>query len=124
MIPGQNILNMAFTMIAKQTITYYQFISRSPNSVGQDVTIYAAGISMTGSFQPVPRKLYREYGLDLQKRYSTFYTSNNLLDINRDVSGDQIAFNGRRFQVQSDNDWFAQDGWKGVLCIDLGADNV
>lgn len=123
MIPGQNILNMAFTMIAKQTVTYYKFISRSPNSVGQDVTVYAAPVAMTGSFQAVPRKMYRELGLDLQKGYSTFYTSNNLLDIARDVSGDQIAFNGRRFQVQSNNDWFAQDGWKGVLCVDLGADN-
>lgn len=123
MIPGQNLLNMCLTLIAKQVITYYQFESRAPNAVGQDITTYLSPVSIVGSFQAVPRKLYREYGLDLQKDFSTFYTSNNLLDITRDVSGDQIVYNGRRYQVESDNDWYAQDGWKGVLCVDLGADN-
>lgn len=120
MIPGQNILNMALTVIAKQQITYYQFVSRTPNIIGQDVTTYAAPVTLVGSWQPVPRKLYITYGLDLQKDYFTFYTSNNLLDITRDVSGDQISFMGRRYQVESDNDWFQLDGWKGVLCVDLG----
>lgn len=124
MIPGQNLLNMCLTVIAQQTIQYYQFVSRTPNAVGQDVTTYASVINLVGSWQPVPRKLYRIYGLDLQKDYFTFYTSNNLLDITRDVSGDQISFMGRRYQVESDNDWFQLDGWKGVLCVDLGADNV
>jgi hypothetical protein len=124
MIPGQNLLNMCLTLIHKQTVQYYQFVSRETNSVGQDITTYASPIILVGSFQPVPRKLYELYGLDLQKDYSTFYTSNNLLDITRDVSGDQIAYIGRRYQVESDNDWFSQDGWKGVLCVDLGADNA
>jgi hypothetical protein len=123
-IPGQNLLNMALQIIARQTIAYYQYASRTLNAVGQDVTTYASPVNITGSWQPVPRKLYIEYGLDLQKDYFTFYTSNNLLDITRDVSGDQIAFRGRRYQVESDNDWFQLDGWKGVLCVDLGADNV
>ena len=124
MIPGQNILNMASQLIVFQTIQYYQFESRSLNAIGQDVTIYHPSIDLKGSWQPVPRKLYIIYGLDLQKDYFTFYTSNNLLDITRDVSGDQISFMGRRYQVESDNDWYQLDGWKGVLCVDLGADNV
>ena len=123
-IPGQNLLNMALTLIAKQTIQYYQFNARSLNSVGQWLTTYDSVINLVGSWQPVPRQLYEKYGLDLQKDYFTFYTSNNLLDITRDVSGDQIAFMGRRYQVESDNDWYQLDGWKGVLCVDLGADNV
>lgn len=121
-IPGQNILNMALTVIWRQTLMYYQYVSRSLNSVGQDVTVYASPVELVGSWQPVPRKLYVIYGLDLQKDYFTFYTSNNLLDITRDVSGDQISFMGRRYQVESDNDWYQLDGWKGVLCVDLGAD--
>lgn len=121
MIPGQNLLNMAFSLIAKQVVMYYQYSSRATNSVGQDVTVYLPPVTMYGSFQAVPRKLYELYGLNLQKKYNTFYTSNNVLDVNRNVSGDQIVYNGRRFQVESDNDWFAQDGWVGVLCIDIGA---
>ena len=124
MIPGSNLLNMALTLIHKQVVQYYQYVSRTPNSVGQDITTYAAPISMYGSFQAVRRELYETYGLDLQKDYSTFYTSNNVLDVTRNVSGDQLVYQGRRYQVESDNDWYAQDGWKGVLVVDLGADNA
>jgi hypothetical protein len=121
-IPGQNILNMALTLINRQTVQYYQFESRALNSVGQDVTTYASVVNLVGSWQPVPRKMYIQYGLNLQKDYYTFYTSNNLLDVTRDVSGDQVAFMGKRYQVESNNDWFQLDGWKGVLCVDQGAD--
>jgi len=121
-IPGQNILNMALQIIQEQIIQYYQYESRSLNSIGQDVTVYAAPVNIVGSWQPVPRKLYLAYGLDLQKDYFTFYTSNNILDITRDVSGDQVSFRGRRYQVESDNDWYQLDGWKGILCVDLGPD--
>lgn len=124
MIPGQNLLNMCLTLIAKQSVTYYRFLSRTANSVGQDITTYASPVTIYGSFQAVPRNLYMQLGLDLQKDYSTFYTSNDVLDITRDVSGDQLVYDGRRYQVESNNDWFTQDGWKGILVVDLGASNV
>ena len=119
-IPGQNLLNMALTIIAKQTLSYYQFVSRGLNAVGQDITVYASPINLVGSWQPVPRNLYEVYGLDLQKDYFTFYSSNNILDIQRDISGDQVVFMGKRYQVESSNDWYQLDGWKGMLCVDLG----
>lgn len=122
-VPGMNLLNMALTVIQRQTITYYQYNGRSLNLVGQDVATYASPVDIAGSFQPVPRNLYMQYGLDFQKDYYTFYSSNNLLDITRDVSGDQIVFNNKRFQVESGNDWFQLDGWKGVLVCNIGADN-
>lgn len=122
MIPGSNLLNMAFSIIAKQSIIYYFANGRTLNNVGQDVTTYDVGIQVLGSFQPVPRKLYQVYGLDLQKSYFTFYASKNIFDVNRDISGDQISFKGDRFQCESNNDWFAIDGWKGVLCVHIGPD--
>jgi hypothetical protein len=121
MIPGQNLLNMCLTLIAKQSIIYYRFVSRAPNAVGQDITTYAAPVTIVGSFQAVPRKEYYLYGLNLQKNYSTFYSSNNVLDVSRDVSGDQLTYNGLRYQVESNNDWYAQDGWKGILVVEIGA---
>lgn len=114
--PGSNLLKQALTVINPQFVTYYRAASRAINSIGQFVTTYAAGTVIRGSFQAVPRKLYMAYGLDLQKSYYTFYTLNDLIDIQRDVSNDQLVYNGLRYQVESDNDWFAQDGWKGVLC--------
>ena len=122
-IPGMNLLNMALTVIQRQTVQYYQYSGRSLNAVGQDVTTYLSPVDIVGSWQPVPRNLYMVYGLDLQKDYYTFYTSNNVLDVTRDVSGDQVAFKGRRYQVESENDWYQLDGWTGVLCVNLGADN-
>jgi hypothetical protein len=124
MIPGQNLLRMASTMIVQQNLSYYQAENRTLNSIGQYVTTFAPPIRMRGNWQPVPRQLYEVYGLDLQKDYYTFYTSNNVLDLDRDITADQLAFNGELFQVESDNDWFALDGWKGVLCVHIGADDA
>jgi hypothetical protein len=124
MIPGANLLNMAFRIIAQENVVYYRDLGRIQNIIGQDVTEYDPGTKMSGSFQPVPRNLYTVYGLDFQKSYYTFYTSNNLLDLARNISGDQIAFNGQRYQCESANDWFMIDGWKGVLCIHIGNDNA
>ena len=120
--PGSNLLNQALTVIARQQVVYYKMTGRTLNDVGQDVTSYALGTTLRGSFQPVPRNLYPIYGLDLQKTYYTFYVPSNVLDIGRDVSGDQIAFNDDRFQCESNNDWFSIDGWKGILCVRIGID--
>ena len=120
-IPGMNILNMALAVIAKQTIQYYQYTGRALNDLGQDVATYAAPVDIFGSWQPVPRNLYVVLGLDLQKDYFTFYSSNNILDITRDVSGDQLMYDGRRYQVESNVDWYNLDGWKGILCVNIGS---
>lgn len=119
-IPGENVLAYAFQAIAQTTIIYYQFVSRSLNSIGQDVAVYDSPVSLMGSWQPVQRNLYQSLGLDFQKDYYNFYVQSDLLDINRDVSGDQIVFNGRRFQCQSNTEWFQIDGWQAVLCVDIG----
>lgn len=124
MIPGQNLLNMAFRIIAQQSLVYYHYLGRTQNSVGQDVSQYSDGKSIVGSFQPVPRVLYQTLGLDLQKEYWTFYTSNNVTDIGRNTAGDQIAFNGQRYQCESDNDWYFIDGWKGSLFVHIGIDSA
>jgi hypothetical protein len=118
-VPGSNILNTAMRAIAKQSFTYYAFLSRTPNQIGQDVTKYDSPMTMQGSVQPVPRTLYQAYGLDFQRYYLNFYVSKSVLDVSRDISGDQIAFNGRRFQCMSKTDWFGQDGWVAVLAIEV-----
>ena len=40
MIPGSNLLNMALSVIAKQTVAYYQANGRALNAVGQYVTTF------------------------------------------------------------------------------------
>jgi hypothetical protein len=121
-IPGQNLLNMALTVIAKQPLTYYQFAGRIQNDIGQDITTYNPPRLIYGSWQPVPRKLYEQYGLDWNRDYFILYTSNNTIDVGRDVSGDQVAFDGQRYQCESNTEWFRLDGWNGILCVHIGDD--
>ena len=121
-IPGSNLLDMALTIINGVYVDYYKFISRSLNVVGQDISTYDNPVSIYGSWQPVPRSLYEKYGLDLNKTYITFYTKNTIVDIQRGVSGDQIVFNGNRYQVESENEWTPIDGWTGVLICLLQGD--
>ena len=119
--PGSNILAQALKVIKPQTLQYFKYLGRTVNSVGQYVTAYEPVVNIRGSFQPVDKKLYAQYGLDLQKDYFTFYTLNNLLDITRDVSNDQLGYQGSRYQCESNVEWFTLDKWKAVLCCRLGA---
>lgn len=115
-IPGANLLRMALTIIAPQGITYYAPVSRALNDIGQYITTYAAPIVIEGSFQPVQRQLLQSMGLDLQKSYYVFYSSFDLQDVERDTSpGLLVDLRGEVLQIESDTDWFTQDGWKGVL---------
>lgn len=124
MIPGSNLLNMAFSVIGKQTVSYLRATGETVNAIGYKVPTFATAVSIQGSFQPVPRRLYQVYGLDMEKNYATFYTSLNVQDIQRAKQGDVVEFNNVRWLCQSENDWFAVDGWTGVLLVDIGPAGV
>jgi hypothetical protein len=119
LIPGSNLLQTALSILARQSFQYYAFQSRSPNAIGQDVTTYNPPVTMTGSVQPVPRSLYQSYGLDFQRNYVNVYVPQAILDIARDVSGDQIAFQGATYQCVSRTPWVGIDGWDAVLCVQV-----
>lgn len=114
-----NLLNVALSVVGRQSFNYIAFTSRTPNAVGQDVATYAAPVALTGSVQPVPRSLYQQYGLDFQRDYLIFYVSQNAIDVTRDVSGDQMQFNGNLYQCVSETDWFPMNGWTAILCVKI-----
>ncbi len=118
-VPGSNLLNRAMQLLGKQSFSYYAFSARAPMANGVLVPFYSAPVTLTGSIQAVPRRLYEIYGLDLQKYYYTVYVSQNVLDVARDVSGDQIMFNSLRLQCESKTDWFAMDGWDAILAVQV-----
>jgi hypothetical protein len=115
--PGSNLLLSALKVIQRQALQYFKAQPRTLNQVGQDVVMYDAPIQVFGSFQPVPKSMYEQYGLDFTKDYFIFYSLNDITDVHRDVSGDQIEYNGRRFQCESNTEWFSLDYWKAILCI-------
>lgn len=122
MIPGSNLLNMAMGLIATQPVTWIRSTGRTQNALGQWVTAYAEPVVIRASFQPLDGAKYETLGLDLEKRYFVLYTSAAVKSIERDESPDLVQFSGRRYQCEADaGDWLAIDGWRGVLCIDVGA---
>jgi hypothetical protein len=120
MIPGSDLLDFALRIIGTQTVQYIKTNGRTLNSIGQYIPSFDDPVNVNGSMQPIPRYRYEMYGLDFDKNYYTFYVSDDFIGTDRDVSGDQIIFNNNLFQVQSTNDWFAEDGWQGVLCVMIG----
>ncbi len=114
-----NVLNMAMKVVGKQTFTYFKFRNRVTNYIGTDDSIFEAPVSVQGQVQAVPRNLYEIYGLDLQRTYLTFFISKAILDVERDVSGDQIQFGSERYQCLSETDWHAINGWTQVLAVKI-----
>ncbi|ENU3061693.1 hypothetical protein MLT67_12180 [Escherichia coli] len=121
MIPGSNLLNVALRVIGSQTLEYHAYTGRQTNAAGYDVAAYADPVPISGSFQPVPRAQYANLGLDYQKTYWNFYASADLLDVARDVSGDQLSFNGARYQCESITPWRSIDGWNAMLCSEIAS---
>jgi len=117
--PGSNTLRMALSIQGKQAISYRSFLSRSVNANGNYVSAFNDPVTIYGSVQPLQRSLYQQLGLDFQKNYVTLYVTKSVADVKRGTSGDQFDFNGRTWQLLSNLDWFAVDGWSGVLCVEV-----
>ena len=118
-VPGSNLLTMALSVIAAQQITYLAYVSRETNSIGNQVTTYAAPTVIRGSIQPVPRSLMQTLGLDFQRHYVNIFVPNSVIDIARDVTSDQFQFAGATYQGLSLTRWFDVDGWNQVLAIEV-----
>lgn len=120
MIPGSNLLRRASQLIRLQDVSLRAWVSNT-KAIGVDVPTYAAAVTVKASVQAVSRAMYTLFGLDLQKNYIMVYCSTPLRDLDRNGTCDQIDFGGRRYNVQSNTNWMAQDGWRGSICIDTGA---
>lgn len=119
--PGSNLLNKALQLIKPQTVRYFQWATRTIAATGRFVSTFAPGVdALQGSLQAVPLTRYASIGLDLQKRYTSWFVSTHVVGVDRDRAGDQYEYNGRRYEVVAETDWFVQDGWVCVIGIDVG----
>ena len=110
---------MALSVVGKQSFTYLKYLSRTLNDIGLDVPVYDIPRQLSGQIQAAPKQLFQQYGLDFQKNLLLFYVSKDILDVTRDISGDQIKFAGKTFQVLSDTPWFDINGWDGVAAVQI-----
>ena len=126
MIPGLNILSEALRLINPQTVKFFKTTNRTKTPAGLFVAAFAAGVDVAqGSLQAVPRTRYQVLGLELSKKYVTWFVpSVAVAGLERGTSGDQFEYNGERFQAESVTDWAGQDGWLEVLGVKIGAANA
>ena len=117
MIPGSNLLNQAFSLIAQQPVTYYAAQPRTVNTIGMLQPAYAAGVATTGSVQPVPRSMYERLGLDWAKNYVTVYVPQSVVSVGRNTSGDYIVFNNNRYNIEAQTAWQPIDGWSAFIAV-------
>lgn len=124
MIPGSNLLALALTVIAPQSVQWFAYTGSAIGPTGLNLATYAAPVTLKRtSVQPVNRNRYEAYGLDWNKSYITIYATDGQplpVQHNPDGDGDVIEWNGRRYQVVGDTPWSALDHWTGLLCVDIG----
>ena len=121
MIPGINVLGIAFGAIAQQTVQHLVAAGRTQNAVGAWVTSYANPVSLRASWQPVDAKKYEQLGLAMAKVYHNIWLRAPVDGIQRGESPDRFIHGGRLHEVVDVRDWYGQDGWVEILVIDIGA---
>lgn len=112
-----NLLNKALRLIPSQSVQWYQFVSSTTGGNGLDVSTFAVPVTVTGSFQPVPRNMYEQLGLELNKDYCNFFTSAAFGDLTRDIAGDEFVFAGDRYKVMSNTEWQPVNGWQSSMAV-------
>mgnify|MGYP001563473218 FL=1 len=120
MSPGSDLLDIAFGLIGTQIIHYRNFESRVKNAQFQWVPAFGEFFEMEASVQRVPRSQYIKFNLEFQRNYVQVYASYDMIDLDRDTTGDQFTYNKRLYQLESQGTWFAQDGWATCLAVDIG----
>ena len=119
LIPGANLLGMALRVINPQGVAWQHFTGRVRNAGGSYVNTYAAVVNITGSFQPISRERYGLLGLDLAKNYGVLFTLAAVQALKRDGAGDLVTYNGKLYQIESEQDWTGQDGWASFTCVEV-----
>lgn len=117
-----DLLDLALSVIPSQTVNYYKALSTTKTPAGFIQPAFAARVVVErGSVQAVSRSKYAYLGLELSKKYVTWFVPQvDVIALERNTSGDQFEYNGERFQAESVTDWFAQDGWLEVLAVKIG----
>lgn len=120
LVPGMNLLGVALGAIRGQLVGYHAWEGRAPDPKGILKDVFAARVEIPGSMQPVSRDRVQFLGLDASKSYATLYAPGVAHPVSRDRGADKFDFNGRMYAAEGKTDWTAQDGWNGVLLVDVG----
>lgn len=112
-----NVLKTALRMIPLEPIIYSKFQSRAINDIGIEENNYNTPITIRASVQAVPRSMYEQLGLDLQKKFVTVYTTQDVVDVGRDTPGDKFIYVGETYLIESKTDWLSFNGWNSFMAV-------
>lgn len=118
-IPGVNLYRVATKVIGRQPIQYYMYKGRTLDKMRNYVTTYEKPITLLASVQAVLRNQYVELGLELQKNYVKIWVDKDIVDLDRDASGDYFVFGGKTYKMEDETTWFDQDGWTSCLAVEV-----
>lgn len=116
MIPGVNLLSVALSVIQPQPIYWRQYKDRRQNALGNWINEFYPDALIRGSWQPMGANDAKEHGFDTAKEYFSLFTPHDIKEVARGASTDQIIVSGQLFDVVECIDWYAQDGWKHLIC--------
>lgn len=121
MIPGINLLNVALGVIGSQPVVYFRDSGqRETLANGNLKTVFEEGKSiLSGSVQAMPKEKVIRQGLEESFDYVEWFVSQSVIGDERDYSGDEIKWNGKRWKVGSVEDWSEQDGWCVATCQEV-----
>ena len=118
-IPGANLFTLASQLIRLQDAQVLRRTGRTKNNKLQYVTAFADPVAIRVSAQPLIRSVYKQLGLDFKKTAIQFYTNSLVEDLERDGAGDNILYDGRRFEVISYKNWRLVDGWLNIIAVEI-----
>lgn len=118
-IPGSNLLRQALKVIRPTTIQVIKYNGRTLDANRNYLSTYSAPVDMKASVQAINRERYLALGLDFQKEYIKIWISADLIDLERDYSGDKFIYGNKEYQLIDQSDWFLQDGWASNLAVQV-----
>ncbi len=121
LVPGSNLLRLAHRLISWQDVTYFRTTGRTLNAAKQWVAEYDAGTKLQCSIQAIDRNTYINMGLDFNVLAVNIFAPLDLVDVERDSSGDQFEYNGDRYKMANGQNWFEQDGWATCMAVRINA---
>lgn len=117
-----NVLNPAMAATAilgcNQTFLFYKRLSSVVDDMGRDVPQYDAPLSLTGSIQAVPNKMYEQLGLNLDKNYKTVFCSALIRSIAEEIQPDRIVYNSKTYDVVENKNWYETNGYTKLLIVE------
>lgn len=120
LVPGANLLGVALGAIRGQLVGYRAWTGRAPDAKGILKDVFAERVEIPGSIQPMDGVRVQMLGLDIQKNYATLYAMQPVEPVSKDRGADQFDYAGKVYTASNKTDWHAQDGWNGVVLVEIG----